>query len=90
MTGNDEPVVSRRGVYYDLSKSPYGFETPYGDLFKFSSAKKLEMYTRDIDKELERVNRFLDRNGLRSELPPGYADALFHGAYRSLYRKIEG
>ncbi|MBO5870270.1 MAG: hypothetical protein J6Q89_05915 [Clostridia bacterium] len=39
---------SRRGVYYDLTESPYEYNSPYGDLFKFSSEKKLEIYTRDI------------------------------------------
>ena len=49
--------VSRRGVYKDLSVSPYEFKSPYGDSFKFPSQKKLDIYTRDIDQELKRITK---------------------------------
>lgn len=85
-----EPVKSRRGVYYDLSKSPYEYKTPYGDLFKFSSAKKLEIYTRDIPKEIDRIWKALDRNGLQDYLPSEIILLLMRSTYRAFYRKIEG
>jgi hypothetical protein len=51
------PVKSSRGVYYDLSVSPYEFKGLYGDIFKFSSSKKLEIYTREHAKRLEQLKR---------------------------------
>ena len=82
--------VSRYGVYYDLSKSPYEFTTPYGDLFKFSSAKKLEMYRRDIDKEKERFEKWVSRHDLVEFIPPEIVHLLYRAVYSSFYRKIEG
>lgn len=82
--------VSRYGVYYDLSKSPYEFTTPYGDLFKFSSKKKLEMYTRDIGKETERLGKLMARHELAEFIPPEIRHLLYRAVYSSFYRKIEG
>lgn len=86
----DENIKTRRGVYLDLTKSPYGYETPYGDLFKFSSQKRLDMYTRDIVKELTRLEKLLDRHGFGDFLPDEIIQLLTRAVYRSFYRKIEG
>lgn len=80
--------VSRYGVYRDLSLSPYEYETPYGDLFKFPSQKKLEIYARDIEGELDRINKSLDRLGLRDYLPCEIVMLLHRSTYRALYRKV--
>lgn len=85
-----EKPKSRRGVYYDLTQSPYEYETPYGDLFKFSSQKKLEIYTRDIEKELERMTKVLNRHGLADYLPGEIIQLLYRTTFRCFYRKIEG
>lgn len=85
-----ERKVSARGVYYDLSLSPYEYESPYGDVFKFSSQKKLEIYARDIVKEVERVEKLLDRNELVKFLPPEIVAMFFRMVYRAFYRKTEG
>jgi len=82
--------VSRRGVYYDLSISPYEFMTPYGDIFKFSSAKKLEIYTRDIVKEIKRLENIIQRNDMQSFIPDEILQLLIKAVYRSFYQKIEG
>lgn len=82
--------VSRRGVYYDLSLSPYEYKTPYGDIFKFSSAKKLEIYTRDVPKELERVNKIIDRYDMRDFVPEEIFNLLKRTVYKSFYLKTEG
>lgn len=82
-------IVSTRGVYYDLTKSPYEFQSPYGDLFKFSSQKKLDIYTRDVVKEVERVSKFLARNDLGGYLSPGQVSRLYRLAYHAFYKKIE-
>ncbi len=85
-----DPIKSRRGVYYDLTQSPYEYHTPYGDLFKFSSRKKLEIYTRDIQKEIDRMTRNLERHGLADFLPDEIIQLLYRAVFRSFYRKTEG
>lgn len=80
---------SRRGVYYDLTESPYEFNSPYGDLFKFSSEKKLEIYRRDIDKELKRVNDLFARHDLKKDVPDEIIDLVRRAVYRSFYRRVE-
>lgn len=82
--------VSRRGVYYDLTISPYEFTTPYGDIFKFSSAKKLEIYTRDISKEIKRLETLIQRNDMQSFIEDEILQLLIKAVYRSFYKKIEG
>lgn len=84
-----EEIKSRRGVYYDVTKSPYVYESPYGDLFRFSSSKKLAMYTRDITKELGRLTAALERNGLHNYLAECEVKRLHKLTYMALYRKIE-
>lgn len=86
----ERPIVSARGVYYDLTKSPYEFTGPYGDSFKFSSAKKLAIYTRDIPKEIKRVDALIERHGLKDFLPDDSRALLYRAMYRAFYRKIEG
>lgn len=82
--------VSRRGVYYDLEKSPYEFTSSYGDLFKFRSRKKLDMFTRDIEKEIERFHKFISRNQLFTFVPVQIRDLVERQIYFALYHKIEG
>ena len=82
--------VSRRGVYYDLTISPYEFTSPYGDIFKFSSKKKLEIYTRDIVKEIKRLEDIIQRNDMQSFLEDEILQLLIKAVYRSFYKKIEG
>ena len=90
MPNRNDIAVSRYGVYYDLTKSPYGYETPYGDLFKFSSPKKLEIYTRDIPKELERLEKLIARHELGDFIPDEIVQLLRRSVYQSFYRKVEG
>ncbi len=90
MTNTKQPKVSRRGVYYDLSLSPYEYHTPYGDLLKFSSQKKLDIYTRDIVKEIERYERMFERHGLQDHLPDEIIKLVLRATYLSFYCYIEG
>lgn len=83
-------VKSRRGVYYDLTKSPYEFTTPYGDIFKFKSQKKLDIYTREINKELLRVRQLAERHNLKKYVPAVSYEDFERGIYRSLYKHVEG
>lgn len=90
MTNAGQPKVSRRGVYYDLNLSPYEYHSPYGDLFKFSSQKKLDMYTRDIVKEIDRIERVFSRHGLQNYLPDEILQLILRAVYQSFYSHIEG
>lgn len=83
-------IVSRYGVYRDLEKSPYEYVTPYGDLFKFRSQKKLEIYTRDIQSEIEKVSKFVGRMDLDQYLPGEIIQLLYRSTYRALYDRVEG
>lgn len=85
-----DKTKSRRGVYYDLSESPYEFKTPYGDLLKFPSQKKLDMYTRDIKGELSRLSKLVERHKLCKYITHEAYEIMERGVYRALYRKIEG
>jgi len=87
---SDEVKKSRRGVYYDLEVSPYEYVSTYGDIFKFRSKKKLEVYTRDVASEIQRVEKLMSRNDLSSLLPTEILQLLYKTVYRSFYRKIEG
>lgn len=81
--------ISRRGVYYDISLSPYEFKTPYGDIFKFSSAKKLEIYRREIIKELERFDKFIIRFGIKEYLTDSTFKELSNAIYQMVYNRVE-
>lgn len=81
--------VSRRGVYYDLKKSPYEYKTPYGDLLKFSSKKKLEIYSRDIPKQIKRLDDLIVRYELEEFIPKEIYTLLVRGVHQSFYRKVE-
>ena len=83
-------VKSRRGVYYDLSKSPYEYKTPYGDLLKFSSAKKLEIFTRDIQGEIDRCYKLIERHEMGDFLPDEAVNMIIKSIYRAFYHKIAG
>ena len=80
--------VSRYGVYRDLSLSPYEYESPYGDIFKFPSQKKLEIYARDIPKELDRISKTLERLHLEEYLPGEIIQLMYRSTYKALYRKV--
>lgn len=80
--------VSRYGVYRDLNLSPYVYESPYGDSFKFPSQKKLDMYHRDITNEIERVSKTVSRLGLEDFVPFEIIQLLYRATYKALYRKI--
>lgn len=82
--------VSRRGVYYDLSISPYEYHTPYGDIFKFSSEKKLEMYRRDIPTEIKRLEKMMERHDLNGFIPDEIVQLLVRAVYQAFYNRVEG
>ena len=83
-------IRSQRGVYYDLSKSPYEYRTSYGDTLKFRSPKKLEIFERELPKELDRLESLIDRNDLRDFLPVEVVQLIRRKITGALYRRIEG
>ena len=83
-----EKPVSRYGVYRDLSLSPYEYESPYGDSFKFPSQKKLEVYARDVQKEIDRIEKAVDRLHLADYVPAEIVHLLFRSTYKAFYRKV--
>lgn len=85
-----EAKVTRRGVYKDLNMSPYEYVSPYGDCFKFPSQKKLEIYTRDVPKEIERVTKFVSRLDLEYHVPREIVQMLYRYTYKAFYHKNEG
>lgn len=85
-----ETPVSRYGVYRDLNLSPYEYTTPYGDSFKFRSKKKLDIYTRDVKNEIERVSKCVGRLGLESYIPVEIVQMLYRNTYKAFYDRIEG
>lgn len=86
----NEGAVSRYGVYRDLNQSPYEYHSPYGDLFKFRSQKKLDIYRRDIEKEIERLSKCVGRIGLDAHLPGEILHLLYRSTYKALYDRVEG
>lgn len=84
----NEPKKSRRGYYYDLNESPWEYKTPNGDLFKFPSAKQLEIYSRNVKQEVERIDKCFDRVGCRSYLHANTINAVYRSVYRSTYKRM--
>lgn len=81
--------VSRRGVYYDLTASPYEWKSPYGDVFKFSSQKKLDIYTRDILKEWKRVDDLFTRHHMKELVAPEVVELVKRYVTKSFYKHVE-
>lgn len=77
--------ITRRGVYRDLTLSPYEYHTPYGDIFKFSSQKKLEIYRRDVGNELLKWEILEERFDLRRFLPDETIREVKRAIYKGFY-----
>ena len=71
-----------------MNQSPYEYESPYGDLFKFPSQKKLEIYAREIETELLRIDKALERLQLEDFLPGEIIQLLYRSTFKALYRKV--
>lgn len=80
---------SRRGVYYDLTISPYEYRNPYGDIFKFGSQKRLDIYSRDVKGELIRFNNLIARHNLAGFLPDEIIILIYRAIYIAFYKAIE-
>lgn len=52
-----DSYITRKGVYLDLSKSPYEYKCKDGTILKFSSEKKLQMYRSFITLASTKIDR---------------------------------
>ena len=84
-----KPAISRKGVYYNLDLSPYKYVTPFGKEFRFSSKKKLEIYQREIDEQMRRLDKFIHRNNLKHCMDADIYVYLSKLCYEGLYEKVE-
>lgn len=82
----DKPVT-RRGVYRDLTVSPYEFITPYGDIFKFPSQKKMDVYTRQVAIETGKVVEALVKRDVLSRLTDESLEDLERKLYIAVYEQ---
>jgi hypothetical protein len=83
------PSVSRRGVYYNVSESPYEYKTSWGDILHFSSAKRLEIYTRELPKRAKQVEKSFIRISSLSGLDLRFTPMLLKHVEMALYDEIE-
>lgn len=58
-----DPSISARGVYYDLTKSPYKFHYEGLELV-FSSKNKLDVFTKRFNAGKIKIDIFCDTYGL--------------------------
>lgn len=90
MPKDRDTKISARGVYYDLSLSPYVVTTAYGDTFRFSSRKKMEIFQRDLPGELNKLERLLERNRMGDFLPVEIVALLGRSVSKAFYNRVEG
>ena len=86
-----KPGVSRRGIYYNLEISPYSFTTPCGDIFKFSSPKKLEIYVRRLNELNRKIVKLVNEHEgiLGSYWRENTLIGLEEGIYIYVYNEVE-
>lgn len=69
--------ISRRGVYYDLTKSPYVYTDDFGNVFRFSSQKKLDIFIRKVKEAQENFNKEMENLKLLGyEIPESFTKNL--------------
>ena len=84
------PDVSAKGFYYNLSKSPYAWVSPYGDYFKLPSAKRVEMMDKRAREALGRLEKLLESYELKTVLPNDLALQLGKYIVQAVYEGIVG
>ena len=83
-----EPFKTRRGVYTDLSLSPYSVTTGCGNIFKFSSKKKMEIFQRICPERLEKLEKNFNKihkiTGYKFLITDGVISDLEHKVYKEV------
>lgn len=90
MEKNRNDIVSVKGFYYDLEKSPHVWVSPCGDSYKLPSAKRVEMMDKYSAQEIEKLDRFLIRSGMNETLPPEIIHLLKRCMTDAVYKSIVG
>lgn len=80
---------SRRGVYYDLNMSPWEYQTPHGDIFKFRSENKMKVYARNVPERIDRLHAWIERNNLTEFITDELLKDMESAVYRSFYKYVE-
>lgn len=76
--------TTRAGVYLDLNKSPYSFKC--GDfLFKFTSAKKKEVFIKQLIRKNQEFYRFLKRNDMLKNFNKKAVKGFYYDYVEKLY-----
>ena len=88
MEDNSKPVVSVKGYYYQLDKSPYEYTSPYGDLYKMPSRKRLEMMHERVALQMERCDKFFKRHELDMIAPEEVQILVRKFCIEAIYREI--
>jgi hypothetical protein len=84
------PIKSRRGVYYDLTQSPYEYKTSYGEIFKFHSKKKLEIFSRDYPVYLRQVEKAINKLRECTMMDITYNEKIEQEVARVLFISVRG
>ena len=82
------PTVSAKGFYYNLEMSPYEWVSPYGDIYKMPSKKRLEMMETKTKEELQRLDKLLQRNRLGETMPERIVELIRKYCIDAVYRQI--
>lgn len=90
MENRRNETVSVKGFYYDLEKSPHVWVSPCGDSYRLPSAKRVEMMEKYSAQEINKLDRFLIKTGLRENLPPEIVHLLQRSLLDAVYNRIVG
>jgi len=80
--------VSAKGYYYNLNISPYEWKSPYGDIYKLPSRKRIELMDKRAKEELRRLDHVLARNDLKAALPSEIVTMIRRCCIEAVYRQI--
>ena len=78
--------TTRGGVYLDLTKSPYSFKCG-AFIFKFTSAKKKEVFIKQLIAKNQEFYRFLKRNGMLKDFNKKAVKAFYYDYVEKLYQR---
>ena len=85
----ETPQISKRGVYYDLTVSPYVYKMTLGGILQFSSKKKLEIYTRELAIRKKLIKKTFEKVGVILNTPMLVTEKTVSQIELTLYREVE-
>ena len=78
--------TTRGGVYLDLTKSPHSYKCG-GFVFKFTSAKKKEVFRKQLIQKNRQFYSFLKRNGMLKDFNKKAVKAFYYDYVKKLYER---